>query len=220
MGHGWAAADVARISPLPHALIVADAVVRRGGDIHEAAAHMARWPGVHRARWVADHADACAESPIETLGRFACIEFDLPLPVSNAWVGVDRPTFRVDGLWPHHWAVFEADGAVKYDNRPDAAVIVAKQNEREWYLRRLGLDLVRFGWDLAAFRRGELAGRFAALLRDNPPRVQPVRWWKHDPGVGPVEPEPGDWPSPYAVPVALPVLADGSPPSSPEFRTH
>jgi hypothetical protein len=157
---------------------------------------MTRWPGMSRARWVVDHADPCAESALETLGRFACLEALLPMPVSNAWVGDDRPVYRVDGLWPWHWAAHEADGAVKYDDRPDASRIVAAQNEREWYLRRLGLDVVRYGWTLATSRRGELGARFAALLRDNPARDVPIRWWKDVPGSGPVVPRADDWPEP------------------------
>lgn len=204
MSREWAVADVARTSPVPHALVVADAAARASADLAEAARHMAGWVGVHRARWIAAHADPLAESPIETLGRFTCIEFDLPTPLSNAWVGADGPEFRVDGLWPYHWAVSEADGAVKYDNRPDASRIVAQQGEREWRLRRLGLDVVRYGWDLAAHGRHELAARFTALLTDNPPRSEPVRWWKHVPGVGAVEPEPADWPTPHPPRIVLP----------------
>ncbi|PSL03159.1 putative AbiEi antitoxin of type IV toxin-antitoxin system [Haloactinopolyspora alba] len=204
MSREWAVAEVARTSPIPHALVVADAAAGAGADLHLAVGYMARWAGVHRARWVAEHADPLAESPIETLGRFTSIEFDLPMPVSNAWVGAERPEFRVDGLWPYHWVVSEADGAVKYDNRPDASRIVAKQGEREWRLRRLGLDVVRYGWDLAAHDRAELAGRFAALLRDSPARAQPIRWWKHVSGVGAVEPGPGDWPSPRPASIVLP----------------
>lgn len=204
MSRELAVADVARSGPLPHALVVADAAVRTGADLHAATHHMGGWAGVHRARWIASHADPLAESPIETLGRFTCIQFDLPMPVSNAWVGRDSPEFRVDGLWPYHWAASEADGAVKYDNRPDASRIVASQNDREWRLRRLGLDIVRYGWQLAANRRAELADRFTDLLKDNPPRDEPIRWWKHEPGVGPVEPAPHDWPSPNPALIVLP----------------
>ncbi len=204
MSREWAVADVARSGPLPHALVVADAAARAGEDLHAATRHMGGWAGVHRARWIASHADPLAESPIETLGRFTCIQFDLPMPVSNAWVGRDSPEFRVDGLWPYHWAASEADGAVKYDNRPDASHIVASQNDREWRLRRLGLDIVRYGWQLAANRRAELADRFADLLKDNPPRDEPIRWWKHEPGLGPVEPSPHDWPSPNPALIVLP----------------
>ncbi|WP_162606155.1 type IV toxin-antitoxin system AbiEi family antitoxin domain-containing protein [Jiangella asiatica] len=153
----WAVADAARSGPLPAALVAADAVARQGADLGETVRAMAGWPGVHRARWVSHHADPLAESPMETLGRFTCLQFGLPMPVSNAWVGADGPEFRVDGLWPHHGVVFEADGAVKYDNRPDASRIVARQGKREWRLRRAGLEIVRFGWDLAWRGRAPLA---------------------------------------------------------------
>ncbi|MBB5788343.1 type IV toxin-antitoxin system AbiEi family antitoxin domain-containing protein [Jiangella mangrovi] len=200
----WAAADVARTAPVVEALMVADAVARAGFDVHGATAQMRHWPGVARARWVAEHADAGAESPLETLGRFTCLQFDLPLPVCNAWVGESEPEYRVDGLWPYHHAAFEADGALKYDNRPDASQIVARQGEREWRLRRMGLDIVRFGWDLAWRDRPELAARFAALLRNSARREGPIRWWKHVPGRGAVDPEPADWPSPGSVGIVLP----------------
>jgi hypothetical protein len=196
VSRAWAAVDVGRTAPVAHALVVADAALRMGADLAGVVAHMTRWPGMRRARWVVDHADPGSESALETLGRFACLEALLPLPVSNAWIGHDRPVFRVDGLWPWHWAAHEADGAVKYDDRPDASRIVAAQNEREWYLRRLGLDVVRYGWTLATGHRGELAARFAALLHDNPAREVPIRWWKDVPGAGPVAPKAEDWPEP------------------------
>ncbi len=204
VSRAWAALDVARISPLPDALIVADAAARAGSDLAEAVQFMTYWEGAGAARWVAEHANPNAETALETLGRFTCIEFVLPMPVCNAWVGEGRPRFRVDGLWPYHWSVFEGDGAIKYDNRPDASRVIAAQNEREWYLRRLGLDFARFTWERAHRRRSELAGRFRALLRDNPARPEPIQWWKDVPGVGPVEPGPSDWPAPYPVPIVLP----------------
>ncbi len=204
VSRAWAVADIARTGPILPALVVADAAAATGADLAGAVRHLAHWPGVGRGRWVAEHADPRAESPLETLGRFTCLQFDLPLPVPNAWVGADEPEYRVDGLWPFHGVAFEADGALKYDNRPDASLIVARQGEREWRLRRLGLDVVRFGWDLAWRDRAELAARFAALLRDNAGRERPVRWWKHVAGVGAVEPGPTDWPSPRPSGIVLP----------------
>ncbi|PZF80542.1 type IV toxin-antitoxin system AbiEi family antitoxin domain-containing protein [Jiangella anatolica] len=204
MSPAWAVIDAARTGPIVPALVAADAAAAAGHDLRDAVGAMAGWPRVARARWVAEYADPRAESPLETLGRFACLQFDLPLPVSNAWVGAEEPEYRVDGLWPFHGVAFEADGALKYDNRPDAARIVARQGEREWRLRRLGLEVVRFGWDLAWRNRAELAARFAAVLCDNAPRRRPVRWWKHVPGIGAVEPVPADWPSPGRTGVVLP----------------
>ena len=200
----WAAVDVGRTAPVAHALVVADAALRMGANLAGVIPYMTRWPGMRRAKWVVDHADPCAESALETLGRFACLEALLPLPVSNAWVGHDRPVYRVDGLWPWHWAAHEADGAVKYDDRPDASRIVAAQSEREWYLRRLGLDVVRYGWTLATSRRGELAARFGVMLQDNPARDVPIRWWKDVPGSGPVVPGADDWPEPGSPSGGLP----------------
>jgi hypothetical protein len=207
VSRAWAAVDTARSVPSHNGLIVADAAVRAGADLDEVVRLMSGWPGIVRARWVVEHADPGAESPIESLGRFTCLASRLPMPVCNAWVGLDRPVYRVDGLWPWHWAAQEADGAVKYDNRPDATRVVTAQNDREWYLRRLGLDVVRYDWDLAWRRRLELAGRFAALLRDNPVRSVPIRWWKHVPGLGPVAPEPSDWPSSDPLPGPFPPSA-------------
>lgn len=204
VSRAWAVADIARTGPILPALVAADAAAARGADLDDALAHMRHWPGVARARWVAEHADPRAESPLETLGRFTCLQFDLPLPVCNAWVGESEPEYRVDGLWPFHGAVFEADGALKYDNRPDASAIVARQGEREWRLRRLGLDVVRFGWDIAWRNRADLAQRFTALLSDNSRHERPIRWWKHVPGVGAVEPEPADWPQPGRAGIVLP----------------
>ncbi|SDU87255.1 Transcriptional regulator, AbiEi antitoxin, Type IV TA system [Jiangella alkaliphila] len=204
MSPAWAVCTLATTAPVIDALIAADSAVRSGADLDDALRQMGRWPGKGRARWVATHADPCAETPIETLGRFTCIEFGLPMPVANAWVGADQPEYRVDGLWPFHWAVFEADGAIKYDNRPDASRIVARQVEREWRLRRLGLDVARFGWNLAFRRRGDLAQRFQALLAANHARSAPVRWWKDVPGIGPAEPRPDDWPSPAPTSIELP----------------
>ena len=185
---------------------IVDRAAALGADLQGCLPQVAGRTGVGRARWVAGHADPQAESPLESLGRFAAIEAGLPAPVSNAWVGDGRPRYRVDGLWPHHWAVFEADGAVKYDNRPDASSIVSRQREREWELRRLGLRLCRYDWHLAWGNPSELAQRFRHLLADHPPRGTPVRWWRHDPVRGPVDPGPADWPDPLGNYVTMPPL--------------
>lgn len=201
---GWAGAEVARLAPVPDALIVADSAVRVGADIGNVLPHMRLCSGISRAQWVAEHADPNSESALETLGRFACIEHDLPLPISNAWVGSDGPELRLDHLWPYHWVGAEGDGEQKYNNRSDAAMIVKMQNEREFRLRRLGLDLARYGWTEACYRRRDLAGKFSAVLGDNPVREKPIRWWKDVPGKGPVEPKREDWPSPHPLGIVLP----------------
>jgi hypothetical protein len=204
MSKAWTAVDLARTAPLPHALVVADSAARSGADLAAVMPCFQRWNGVARARFVVRHAEPNSESPLETLGRFTCMEFNLPMPVANAWVGADGPERRLDGLWPFHRAAYEADGAVKYNNRADAAQIVRAQNDREFRLRRLGLDFVRFGAVDVYPDRRPLADRFRALLFDNPPQAEPVRWWKNGPGGQPVEPAPEDWPSPFPQGLVLP----------------
>lgn len=199
----WAVGDVARLAPVPDALVVADSASREGADLTVIGDLFASWRGAARARWVCEHADPLSESAIETLGRFTCMAFNLPMPVSNAWVGETMPEFRVDHLWPYHWVVGEADGAVKYEAE-DAAKVVRRQNDRDFRLRRLDLDVIHYGWHEAWLDRPRLAQRVSALLRDNPPRREPVRWWKHVPGGEPVTPGPQDWPSPRPVGLVLP----------------
>jgi len=92
-------------------------------------------------------------------------------------VGDGYPLYRLDHLWPHHWVAAEGDGALKYNGRDDAAAVVKAEKEREWALRRLGLDVVRYDWELAAHRRDELAARFQAVLAPNPVRPEPMQWW-------------------------------------------
>lgn len=204
----WAVGDVARLAPVPDALILADSAVQAGADLTVIPELFRSWRHAPRARWVAAHADGLSESALETLGRFTCLQFNLPIPVSNAWVGEVRPEFRVDHLWPYHWAVGEADGAVKYRDRDDVADVVHAQSDREFRLRRLKLDIVRYGWGEASRDRRRLAGKFNALLQDNPRRREPVRWWKHVPGGDPVAPGADDWPSPIPLRVSLPAAWD------------
>jgi hypothetical protein len=198
----WSVADVVRTSRLPDGLLLADAAARLGIDCSEVTKHMAHWAGVGKLRWVARYATGNAESELESLGRFTFYEYNLPLPVVNAWVGKDEPRWRVDGLLPWHWWAEEGDGAVKYDNRPDASRIVRDQNEREYGLRRLGLDVLRYGWgDVYPHR---FVAKVRQMFKEHPRRDQPVRWWKHVPGVGAIEPKREDWPSPYPAGIILP----------------
>lgn len=200
----WSVADVVRTSRLPDALVVADAAARRNLEFGGAIEHMHRWAGAQKLRWVAEYADPNAETPLESLGRFAFYEYDFPLPVANAWVGRGEPEWRVDGLLPWHWWAEEGDGAFKYNNRPDAAQRIRAQVEREYELRRLGLEVLRYTWDDVFPGRARFSKRVARMFRERPPRKKPIQWWKEVPGVGPVAPEPEDWPSPYPAGIVLP----------------
>lgn len=180
VSQAWTVVDLARKVPKAHALVLVDAALRQGTStraLEHVAAGMRGWPGTRQAEWVVEHGDGRAETPLETLGRLSCIEGGLPVPLSNVWVGDGYPLYRLDHLWPYHWVAAEGDGALKYSSRGDAAAVVAAEKEREWILRRLGLEVVRYGWDLAARRRGQLTTRFAQVLSENPERSTPVQWW-------------------------------------------
>jgi hypothetical protein len=178
----WMVVDLARTADRTPALVVADAVLHGGTavtSLRDALNQLSGWPGSDAATWVVAHADGRSESALETLGRLACIDGCLPVPLSNVWVGPGYPLYRVDHLWPWHWVVAEGDGALKYRGR-DPAQVIAAEKERQWQIRRLGLDVTRYGWQLAAHRREELAARFRAVLADNPVRSTPIPWWPTD----------------------------------------
>lgn len=174
-------ADLARTGPRPDALVAADAALTTGmpvSDLLLVLELQAGWRGSQNAAWVAEHADPYAESALESLGRLAFIEHGLPVPVSNAWIDVGERRYRVDHLLPDRWLVFEGDGSLKYDGRLDAGRVVAEQREREWQLREAGLEVVRYGWELARYDRKHLAVRFARAIERCPVRPEPVRWWR------------------------------------------
>lgn len=174
--------DIARIAPRADALVVADAALSSGttaADLRAVLGVQSGWRGSRDAAWVIEHADGLAESPLETLGRLAFIEHGLPVPVSNAWIDTAQGRYRVDHLLPDRWLIFEGDGSLKYDGRLDAGRVVAEQREREWRLREAGLEVVRYGWDLARHDRARLAARFAAAIERCQVRPRPVPWWPH-----------------------------------------
>lgn len=172
-------ADIARTSPPPDALVAVDAGMRRTSGVAVRAAFddQKRWPGSDAARWVLEHADPFAESPLETLGRLTFIEHHLPVPVSNVWVGHRPVCYRVDHLLDQYWVVFEGDGLLKFGGS-DAARQVARMQEREWQLHEWGFAVARYGWGLARHDRARLAARFRAAINRAPSRDADYPWWR------------------------------------------
>jgi hypothetical protein len=173
--------DVSRTAPREDALVVADAALGRGvkrDDLRSTLDGMRGWPGIRRARWVVGHADPFSESPLETLGRLTFIEAGLPVPLSNVWIGDPPLGYRVDHLVADRWIAFEGDGSLKYDGRLDRGKVIAEQREREWRLRELGLDIVRYDWRLARHDRRRLASRFRSVIAARPQRERPCPWWR------------------------------------------
>ena len=171
--------DVARTSPRLQGLIVADWILAHGVSreaMTQVADNLRLYKGISAAQWVIGRADGRSESALETAGRLVMLNFDLPTPVANAWVlGLPKPR-RPDLLLPDHGIILEADGAVKYDNRPDAAAIVTQEKERDWELRSLGFDVLRFDWSLAVHRPALLAARIRNLMQQRRGRPTPTCW--------------------------------------------
>lgn len=170
--------EVARHARPIDGLLVADAAMHHGVGRETLAVlvgSMPHHPGIEQAAWVAEHADPRAESPLETLGRFAFISAGQPAPLSNVWVTDGVNEYRVDLLMPDTGVVLEGDGDLKYQDGSTAAAIVKAEKERERILRKLGFGVVRFDFGLALHRPGELVRRAAeeADRRVGPP---PTRW--------------------------------------------
>jgi len=134
------------------------------------------YPGIKTAQWALEHADARAESPLETLGRHSFLSAGLPPPLSNVWMRTDATWFRVDHLIPSTGVILEADGAVKYNNRPDADAIVRSEKERERLLRQAGFAVGRYSWSDAVNAPRTIPSRAAQAGRSRPPGSPPTCW--------------------------------------------
>jgi hypothetical protein len=158
----YAAVDIARHNGAIAGLVAADYVLHSGKHreiLAQLTEDMVNYPGIETARWVVEVADGRAESPLETLGRLAFLTNRRDAPLSNVWIRVGSRRYRVDHLLPDTGVIVEADGAVKYNNRPDADQIVMDEKNRERDLRSLGFEIVRYNWDLAVRRPHELLRR-------------------------------------------------------------
>ncbi len=84
-------------------------------------------PGSCAAFRAIEHADATAESVLETLSRLAIYEQGLPPPRTQVVIGdAHGPIARVDFLWERFGVVGEADGIGKYtsDGRRSTAEVL------------------------------------------------------------------------------------------------
>lgn len=175
----YALVDIARHGTPVAGLIAADHVLHRGlhRDVPASLVrNMQAYPGIAQAEWVLQHADSRCESPLETLGRYVFIQAGRPVPLSNVWIyGPGKPR-RVDHLFPEHGVAIEGDGAIKYNNRADAAEIVNDEKERHRWLERAGFSVIRYTHDIARFRASELLADLDRTIRDRRGRPAPTCW--------------------------------------------
>jgi hypothetical protein len=139
--------DLARTSPMREGVVVADSALRAKRatktDLYAVIDACSGWPGIARARQVADFSDGLAESVFESIARVAFHEAGLPPPELQAQVGGDgRVIARVDFYWRAYSTIAEADGAGKYAD-PGVA---RRQLQRDAELRAAGFQVVHFTW--------------------------------------------------------------------------
>jgi very-short-patch-repair endonuclease len=139
--------DLARTGSFTDGVVAADSALRSGrttiAEMNAVLVECAGWPGIRRAREVAEFSDANSESALESIGRVAFHERGLPAPRLQAWVGGDQGVVgRADYYWPEHGTIAEADGAIKYAD-PKKAI---SQLDRDTRLRDEGFEVVHFTW--------------------------------------------------------------------------
>ena len=167
--------DCACVLGVRAGLVVADAALAFGLDRHACAdivagARGAR--GVRAARAVLDIADDGAESPGETLARWAVLRAGFPPPATQVAVDTHLGTFWLDLGWPEWRLGAEFDGMGKYADSPRAVVLAEKRRqeaieEAGWRLLRLTFADVR--------SPQALAQRLLRALGERAPSLTPRR---------------------------------------------
>ena len=159
------AVDLARKGPALSAVVVMDGALRAGvsrAELEEVLADCRGWPGVKQAAGWAAFADARAESPLESVGRWRMHQAELPAPDLQLLIrDLDGLIGRVDFGWESFKTVGEADGFGKYradDGTADFAALRAEKL-REDRLRDAGYEVFRFTWDEAVHRPAVLEVR-------------------------------------------------------------
>ncbi len=143
--------DCAGSLPADRGLVVADSALRRGLDPTELAdvvRSRAGTRGVARARLVLDAADGRAESPGETILRWALVAGGLPVPEPQVEVRTRRGLFRLDLGWPSAQVGVEFDGFVKYSGAfgSTAPEVVFAEKQRQDAIEDEGWRVLRVTW--------------------------------------------------------------------------
>lgn len=175
----YACIDVIRMGSRLQGLTVADYALATGisrDQLWQIAHKLQHYKGMQSVHWVLTRADGRSESPLESAGRLTCLVFDLPQVVSNPWILGGPSARRVDLLLPEHGIILEADGGLKYNNRPDAAKVIAQQVERERELRDLDFEVLRFDAATVLGRPAVLAGQIRRTIARRSGRPAPTCW--------------------------------------------
>ena len=175
----FAAVDIARHLGPMDGLMITDAVLHGGvprWSLQTLAASMLAYPGMQTARWVIEHADSRAESPLESLGRYSFLSHGQPAPLSNVWIRTEGGWYRVDHLVPETGAILEGDGALKFNNRSDADAVVKNQWQREQHLRTARYGIGRYSWADALGRPWIIPKKADQAAAERRPGPVPTDW--------------------------------------------
>ena len=164
LGRARTALDMAREHGRAAGLAACDAALRAGAsrsDLVAALATMTSWPHSRCMRWCVEHADAGAESYLESLVRDFVLELGIGRPSVQFGLTDGHTTAFADVRVGRH--LFEADGLLKYDELNPAGVepgvVLVREKRRQDFLLGFKLGMSRLTYvDL-------FAGRGAALAR-------------------------------------------------------
>lgn len=186
LGPARTALDMAREHGRAAGLAACDAALRHGvtrAELVEAFERMHCWPGSTVMRWCIAHADAGAESYLESVGRELVLELGVGTPHTQFGLSDGRREVWCDIRVGRH--VFEVDGLLKYPDDPAAArVVLRKEKERQDFIGGFKLGISRItAYDCGPGRTAALARlhreqadtarRFGASIEDLSPFVLP-----------------------------------------------
>jgi very-short-patch-repair endonuclease len=155
------AVDIARTASFMEGVVVADSALYERHtsrtELRRVLLRCDRWPGISRARRVADFANGLAESALESCARVVFHEQGLPAPELQVHIsGRDRTVIaRVDFFWRRHGVIAEADGLLKYDSGERAIA----ELKRDRLLREAGCEVIHFTWQELFSDPVRVAGR-------------------------------------------------------------
>ena len=161
----WTAIEVARSLRRPRALATLDAALRSGSctrpDLWRAAAEQRGRRGIVAVRNLLPLADPRSESPMESEGRLAMIDGNLPVPeLQYEIVDGNGELRRLDFAWPDDRVAAEYDGMDRHSG-PEAMLSDRRRQNAsgdiDWTVVPIAFEDVRYrSWEMVARIRRQL----------------------------------------------------------------
>lgn len=148
---GWTAVEVARALSRPRALATLDAALRSGAcdiaEMGQAVREQSGRRGIVKVRQLLAHADARAESSMESETRLVFLDHGLPMPVLQyEIIDLTGQLWRLDFAWPDQKVAAEYD-SMEWHANPSAwkkdRIKAARLGELGWTLVPVVVDDVR-----------------------------------------------------------------------------